>query len=101
MNDRIKAQIEKAKQFAKKHPTLVACTVTGLASWAVSRDITTRAVLKDTAGLMYVAGYDVGTLEQQRNILLDFINEKGLGDELRGFVVRKGYEVAQEAAEAA
>lgn len=85
MNDRIRNALTKTRQFVQAHPTLVVCAATGVVSWKLSHDITTKSLLKETAGLLYVAGYDVGTLETQRDVLLDFITEKGLVGELHTF----------------
>jgi hypothetical protein len=87
MRRKIKTQIEKAKQFAQDHPTLVACAATGIVSWKISHDATLKGVLNAVYEQTYTAGYDVGALEVQNSILLDFINSRGLGDEVRQYVL--------------
>lgn len=82
MNDRIKAKIEQTRQFVRKHPTFVACVATGLISAKLSREITMNDIVERTSKVLYAAGYENGTLEMQRNILLDFVQEKGLLEEL-------------------
>lgn len=86
MHPKIKAQIAKTRRFIDEHPTLTACAITGAISWRVSHNLTLKTVLKESTELMYEAGHDAGALEVQRNILLDFVNAKGLDPELREFV---------------
>lgn len=89
MHPKIKAQIAKTRRFIDEHPTLTACAITGAVSWRVSHNRTLKAALgelKESTELMYTAGHEVGALEVQRNILLDFVNAKGLDTELREFV---------------
>ena len=89
MQRKIRAQIEKAKKFTQEHPTLVACAATGVISWKVSHNRTLKSMGNEIGALYeqtYAAGFDVGALEVQLAVLLDFINSRDLGDEVRLFV---------------
>lgn len=89
MHPKIKAQIAKTRRFIDEHPTLTACVITGAVSWRVSHNRTLKEAFEGLEGsveLMYTAGQEVGALEVQRNLLLDFVNAKGLDPELREFV---------------
>lgn len=86
MQRKIRTQIEKAKKFTQEHPTLVACVATGAVSWRISHNRTLKEVLDVVYEQTYEAGYEVGATQVQLAVLLDFINTRGLGDEVRQFV---------------
>lgn len=93
MINTIKARARQAKQFAREHTTLVACAATAAVTYKVTRGTVLKQALEDYSEILYEKGREMGALEQfaetlamQNGVLLEFVNEQGLADDVREFV---------------
>lgn len=77
---------KRIKRFANEHPTISASVVTGVISWKMSKRHTIKKVAGEVTELAYQWGNEAGILELQNTVLLDFINENNLGDQVREFI---------------
>lgn len=84
--DVVKDAWQRVKLFVNEHPTVSASVVTGVISWKISKRHTLKKVTGEVTALAYQWGNEAGVLELQNTVLLDFINEKNLGDEVREFI---------------
>lgn len=76
-------EIDKAKAFVKKYQTPVACTVTAVATFALTR----KQYLNISKEFAYAVGHRAGNDVAQIGILQQFIEQKGLKEEfLTGFL---------------
>lgn len=83
---KIKTNIEKVNQFIEKHPTLVACALTAVVTHKITYTRTLNGAIMGMTKGIYEWGTQDGVLLMQRNVLLGFINERGLDDEVRGYI---------------
>lgn len=77
MYESAKAKLREVKEFAEKHQTLVACSVTGVTAVLVTRKIDTEIMRK----FAYSTGWEAGILTQSVDLLQRFIESKGLKEE--------------------
>jgi hypothetical protein len=85
----IKNGYARVKRFVEEHPTVSACTATAVVSWKMSKRHTLKGFGDDIGKLtelVYQWGNENGVLQLQNTVLLDFINENGLGDQVREFI---------------
>jgi hypothetical protein len=76
-------RIRKTKEFAQRHHTLVACTATGIITWRISHNVTLNGVYEEAGAYVYEIGRENGHLMLQNRVMLDFINQREMGEELR------------------
>lgn len=76
--DALKNGWKRVKRFVNEHPTISASVVTGVISWKLSKRHTLKKVYQEVGPMVYNYGTEAGTLEAQRDILLDFIAANGL-----------------------
>lgn len=74
------------RNFTSKHPTITASAVSAVVSWKLSKRHTIKKVAEELYDQTYNFGYLAGELQLQNTILLDFINENNLGDQVREFI---------------
>lgn len=86
MFNQIKTKANQAKQFVQKHPTLTACVVTALVTHKLTYDSTIKGVIEDVTPVAYEWGRENGVLQFERDVLIDFVNQKGLADDAREFI---------------
>lgn len=87
MLDKIKEQAQKAKQFAQKHPTLVACVATAVVTHKMTHAADLNRMTESIADEAYEWGRENGVLTLQNAVMLDFINQRQLGGDLQRFIV--------------
>lgn len=80
---------KRIKRFASEHPTVTASVVTGVISWKMGKRRAVKQLgdeIGQLAEMVYEYGTEAGALELQNVVLLDFINENNLGDQVREFI---------------
>lgn len=77
----VKARFEEAKVFVVNHKTLVACTVTAVAT----AKLTHGATMQSVAQWAYDKGHEAGHLHVAIDEAYAFIHEKGLESEFVDF----------------
>jgi hypothetical protein len=82
----IKDGWKRISRFVKKHPTISTSVVTGVISWKMSKRHTIKKVAEELYDQTYNFGHMAGELQMQNAVLLDFINENNLGDQVREFI---------------
>lgn len=98
MFDNVRNRIKRAAQFAERHHTLVACTATGIITWKVTRSATFKeafrevsayvdAIEKEASDYVYEVGRENGRLLLQNRVMLDFINERRLDEDLKEHIL--------------
>lgn len=87
MLDNAKRRIRKAKEFAQRHHTLVACAATGVITYKFTRSATFKEAAEEWGPYVYEVGRENGHLLLQNRVFLDFINMKGLGEELEQHIM--------------
>lgn len=83
MFDSARDRINRARLFAQRHHTLVACTATGIITWKVTRSST----FKEVSDYVYAIEMQNEHLLLQNRVMLDFINERNLGEELQNHIL--------------
>lgn len=86
----IKDRIRQARQFVKEHTTMVACGVTAVVVYKYTHDATQARAVKAVADQTWEWGRENGVLTLQNVVMLDFINAKGLGDQLQHHIAAIG-----------
>lgn len=86
MFDNARDRLNRAKQFAQKHHTLVACTATGVITYKFTRSATFKTAFKEVSEYVSAMENENGLLLLQNRVMLDFINLKGQGGELQDHV---------------
>lgn len=89
-----KKQIVRAKEFAQRHHTLVACAATGVITYKFTRGAAFKEASKyvdqiaeEASGFVYEVGRENEHMLLQNRVFLDFINMKGLGEELEQHIM--------------
>lgn len=77
-------------QFVKLHPILTAGAVGAAVGYKFGYDNAIKNVLEEAAELSYRWGNENGVLAVQNGVMLDFINQQGLSDEMRQFLTNLG-----------
>lgn len=78
------------EEFVKRHKTTVLCVATAAISWKLGKKSALKSFGKELGEVLemtYEIGRDNGVLTVHNAVLLDFVNHRGLGDDLRDFVL--------------
>lgn len=86
----------KTQQFVKDHPTLTGCAVGIAVGYKFGHRNAIRGVLDLTNELAYHWGRENGILAVQNGVMLDFINQRGMADEMREFLRTLGDKTVEE-----
>lgn len=87
MFDNVRNRIKRAAQFAERHHMLVACTATGIITWKVTRSATFKEAFNEISDYVYAIEQENGHLILQNRVMLDFINERQLGEDLKEHIL--------------
>lgn len=75
------------KEFAQKYKTHIVITAAASAASAyLANRLTLKVTLDVSKAMLYEAGRENAALVVQNSVLLTYINEKGLADEVRDYV---------------
>jgi hypothetical protein len=86
-NPYIRDKAKKAKQFAQEHTTLVACGVTAVIASKFTYDITVNHCMEKFLPVLNDVERQAEVHLLQSRVMLDFINQRELGEELTKHVL--------------
>lgn len=101
MHDQPQNPIRRAAMFVRRHPFLTGAVVGGVVGHKLGYDAAVKNVIDEAAQLSYRWGTENGVLAVQNSVMLDFINKKGLSDEMREFLYEIGNHADEPVARAA
>lgn len=87
MNPKIKTKIDEVKHFVEENSMLVACAASALIASKFTHTVTVRHCTEKVGAYVVESERDRGHLLLQNRVMLDFINQKELGQELKTYIL--------------
>lgn len=90
--DDLKIAVDKTKKFVKQHPTATACAVSAIVASKITHSVTSGHYTEmiEACGRYLEAMDQAGqAVTLQRDVLLDFVNENDLKDDVIQFIHSK------------
>lgn len=84
------SMLRRTVQFVRRHPILTAGGIGAAVGYKFGYSNAIKNVMEEAAELSYRWGNENGVLAVQNGVMLDFINQQGLADEMRQFLTNLG-----------
>lgn len=82
----VTTKVDNTKEFAKKHQTTIACTATAVVTASVTVIVTRKIDTRIMNKMLHEAGRSQVVQSLQTGVLLAYINDKDLGDDVREYL---------------